>query len=84
MPTAQTDRLATMLEKMAAAIEQSYSRQQADEPVDWLDCARAALEAIREPDEAMMKEGMTAVLTRSAHTTFTAMIDSILSEGEKP
>ena len=45
------------LEKMAAAIEQAYCRQQADEPVDWIDCARAALQAIREPDEAVLHIG---------------------------
>jgi hypothetical protein len=66
---------------------------------DWCDTARAALLAIREPSEEAIDAGMTAEApgagtmasileydnrgADSLAASFTAMIDAILSEGEK-
>lgn len=79
-----------MLEKMARAMacdwylsdfEPEEAKRFSDlEYEDFMGPAKAALRAIREPDDAMMEAGMTAVTTHSAQITFTAMIDAILYE----
>lgn len=42
--------------------------------------ARAALQAIREPDDAIVEAGWADAYEEDARATFTAMIDAILAE----
>ena len=94
MPTAQEGRPSTMLEKMAKAAYDDWIADVRDLEEPWHDLPeshrvrmiasqRAALQAIREPDMALYVNAGTSEDDHPvAH--FTAMIDAILSEGEKP
>lgn len=110
IPNVDDGRSATLLEKMARAMwernREACKRVEMNlEPwedapeflkVDWREIARAALQAIREPDEAVQVAGCQADDPLGGLTdwrgegdtsrdgvarVFTAMIDSILSEG---
>lgn len=94
-----------MLEKIARAIAESYYAADYDAEEakawaakdweDWFPEARAALLAMREPDEAMVMAGAECVWDEpgrwhdkpppteqgEARNAFTAMIDAILKEG---
>ena len=77
----------TMLKKVARAIEDAMSSD--DNAPD--DLARAALIAMREPDEGMLDAGTAALWPpgrlkqmlpgEASVTAFTAMIDHILNDG---
>ena len=73
----------TMLEKIAEAI----ARQMAEDENDNIDIARAALQAVREPDSALQFAAWLSAPDDDCSdfqrlSDFTAMIDAILSEGE--
>lgn len=72
-----------MIEKMATAMRGADRIDPVDQDY-YIALARAALQAIREPDANAIQAGMTAngFPWGVAHSTFTAMIDHILSEGE--
>lgn len=71
--------MTTMLEKMARAIEHAEDMGQYYE-----DIARAALQAIREPDQRTVYASGAGdgEMLDFARSSFTAMIDAILSEGK--
>ena len=79
--------MTTMLEKAAMAAagctEQEWLDDREQYRDAWRESARAALQAIREPDTEVVEAGMIAgQFTGYADLAFTAMIDAILSEGE--
>lgn len=86
IPSVDDGRSATMLERMARAICAVEGNNEADWP-DFMNAARAALQAIREPDEAMQNVGVDAatgvfdgwVDEGQVNILFTAMIDAILN-----
>ena len=68
--------------KMIERVAEAIARQMAEDENDNIDLARAALQAIREPDDAMLRSGMAEGWCDAdmAQTTHRAMIDAILNE----
>ena len=90
--------MTTMLEKVASRLAEELGEGERPDGLtrvegvfDMREAARAALQAIREPDEAMMlayydltddSGDLTGGAT--AMSAFTAMIDAILAEPDRP
>lgn len=77
----------TMVERVARAIGKTYSRQ-AQTFDGWLPHARAAIAAMREPTEGMIKAARDprtangSPVSKGVHDTWQAMIDAALAEKE--
>lgn len=90
-PPAMFRAMITMLEKMARAMRDSEPGMEGKSWLYWLPSARAALLALREPPESAVAAGLlewpdsrVQSPTDGLPVMFTAMIDAILAEPDRP